>query len=118
MNPRHAAALALVGWYLIMPPADTQTGGNLVKVPIKGWRKIAAYDTEAECRNRRTADFNSYSAVHPGGAESSMQKQGDAELDKANGWAPGTTRKIDAHSFESYIARQCVASDDPSLKEK
>ncbi len=42
MNPRHAAALALVGWYLMVPP----NGGG----PVSGkWIINSSYDSAKEC---------------------------------------------------------------------
>jgi hypothetical protein len=35
MKVRHAAALALVGWYLIMPP------GDLIGIPMPNWQRRA-----------------------------------------------------------------------------
>src|SRR5260370_332672 len=45
MNLRHAAALALVGWYL-MYPIDYMRAGD-----ISGWAVIgSSYDTNSKCR--------------------------------------------------------------------
>ncbi len=41
MNPRHAAALALVGWYLMVPPM-TQVRGHpaaLTEAPLGRWNQ-------------------------------------------------------------------------------
>ena len=59
MNLRHAAALALVGWYLIChqwtsPPVDTS------KKHHGAWRKLVEYDTFTKCENRRQDDLRSY----------------------------------------------------------
>ena len=43
MKPRHAAALALVGWYLMVPPPDNLTA------PISAWEVAASYDTGKHC---------------------------------------------------------------------
>jgi hypothetical protein len=48
MNPRHAAALALMGWYLMYPP-DYMRAGD-----ISAWGVIgSAHDTARECRAAR-----------------------------------------------------------------
>jgi hypothetical protein len=48
MNLRHAAALALVGWYLMYPP-DYMRAGD-----ISGWAVIgSSYDTAKKCRAAR-----------------------------------------------------------------
>jgi hypothetical protein len=48
MSPRHAAALILVGWYLMVPPMDNQ-GRTYATLPIKYWRLIRAFDSAKEC---------------------------------------------------------------------
>jgi hypothetical protein len=45
MLPRHAAALALVGWYLIVPPR----GNNGSQAILSGWTIVHSYDTAREC---------------------------------------------------------------------
>ena len=52
MNFRHAAALALVGWYLMMPP-HTATK-VLFHAPLKDWVNQGAFDTADECENLRS----------------------------------------------------------------
>jgi hypothetical protein len=49
MNRRHAAALVLLGWYLMAPPF-AQNGGGLVKdAPLKAWQNLAVYDSADDC---------------------------------------------------------------------
>ena len=44
---RHAAALALVGWYLMIPPIH---GGDFNEnAPISRWKVAGSYDIAAEC---------------------------------------------------------------------
>src|SRR5271170_5135524 len=48
MKPRHAAALALVGWYLMFPFDYLRAG------PIAGWSvRGSAYATAGHCRTAR-----------------------------------------------------------------
>jgi hypothetical protein len=55
MNPRHAAALALVDWYLAMPPHIHRNGQVLVGVdrspPLGQWGIADSFDTAAECQD-------------------------------------------------------------------
>jgi hypothetical protein len=44
MNPRHAAALALVGWYLMVPPMYQHHEID-DKAPLSQWRIIQSFDT-------------------------------------------------------------------------
>lgn len=42
MRPRHAAALALVGWYLMVPLSSPRD-------PISQWYQVHSFDTAAQC---------------------------------------------------------------------
>ncbi len=46
MKPRHAAALALVGWYLLMPPPSSKYPGSVVDTtaPLSQWEVVPSYD--------------------------------------------------------------------------
>ena len=71
MKLRHAAALALVVWYLLTPPLHPCDGDppctyfetkpssvhldfNL-KVPLRRWRKVGTFATQKECEAGRRA---------------------------------------------------------------
>jgi hypothetical protein len=51
MKPRHAAALALVGWYLVLPPKE----GLIVKpaAPMRDWKIEQSFKTLRECEDFR-----------------------------------------------------------------
>jgi hypothetical protein len=57
MKPRHAAALALVGWYLMVPPT---TKNHVVhyEEPISGWQIIDSFDTAQACKDMLTSLAN------------------------------------------------------------
>ena len=48
MKLRHAAALALVGWYLVAPGNKwvTDSGGGLMSAE---WIRLGSFDTKAQC---------------------------------------------------------------------
>jgi hypothetical protein len=48
MKPRHAAALALVGWYLIVPPGSNPD--TVYYKPYSQWKVISTFDSEAACK--------------------------------------------------------------------
>jgi hypothetical protein len=54
---RHAAALALVGWYLMLPPMEANEQGVLISLnlnaPISKWDVSGSYDSPSECRAAR-----------------------------------------------------------------
>jgi hypothetical protein len=59
----HAAALALVGWYLMIPPNHLGQQNNVTvyiadsDAPVKQWSRLASFDTAKECETRRREDF-------------------------------------------------------------
>jgi hypothetical protein len=52
MNTRHATALALVGWYLLIPPIPTNPS-DLLQFPLAQWEQFGAYDTAKECESAK-----------------------------------------------------------------
>jgi hypothetical protein len=48
MNPRHAAALALVGWYLIAPQPVVTPGSR-----VQNWTILKTFPTRQECEAQR-----------------------------------------------------------------
>ena len=89
MKPRHAAAIALVGWYLILP----QTGrdypmGNL-DAPLSQWlKRPTTYRDKDECEH---------------------------VLDRHRRLTNSKNKQI---AVRFYQQAQCVSADDPRLKEK
>jgi hypothetical protein len=53
MNLEHAAALALIGWYLMMllEPAPGTTPN--LSLPLSKWWTLGSYDTAAQCERVR-----------------------------------------------------------------
>ena len=87
MKLRHAAALALVGWYLMVPPQRVQDAHVTfsANTPLREWKVIQPFDKATDCDKelkRRIMDC------------------GKCPLDKL------------------WLSAQCIASDDPRLKEK
>ncbi len=93
MNLHHAAALALVGWYLMTP----QISGDyrvLNDSPLAEYHEEAAYDSAAECETakRRLLDFAKKTLNDP------------------------KTDKLWEAKAKSLFDGVCVSSDDPRLK--
>ena len=88
MKPRHAAALALVGWYLLAPPL--YRGEVDEKAPLKEWAVLQSFGTVAECSQWLSVLLDK------------------ADLDPA-------TRTVVKHRL---LAASCVSTDDPRLREK
>ena len=92
MNPRHAATLALVGWYLLAPPMNSWPGLPYldIKAPLSKWRKQAAFSSAKECEVAREKDEADYAR----------------SVKSAN---PNIPLPIDNGTL-------CIAADDPRLK--
>ena len=91
-NPHHAAALALVGWYLMVPPIDRSLGLFYVPAtePLSLWSIDRTFTSEDEC-NRTLADLR----------QSHLRWEGNTEF------------ALDQQRQHSI----CIATDDPRLME-
>ena len=106
MNCRHAAALALIGWYLIVPPDSTVPHSVDAAAPISRWSRVATFESADDCK--RTL----------------MQLQGQSrdltQIDKT-----GKLRRFKKRqAADPELARSrvdhatCVATGNPRLKKK
>jgi hypothetical protein len=102
MKLRHAAALALVGWYLMVPPS-TDEGA-----PLGHWKVAASYDSASACEE----------ALHKGKDEAQADYQHPSA--PPSGWKHSTKDWLDFSRWtaQRFLAAQCIATDDPRLKEK
>jgi hypothetical protein len=56
MKPRHAAALALVVWYLMQPPLphlNTHAVHKDTAAALRGWKMVRSFPTQKECEAHR-----------------------------------------------------------------
>jgi hypothetical protein len=115
MNLRHAAALALVGWYLMIPAMvhkEDWPSVNRPTAPLSEWFTWNWFDTADACTKARSAllargegnAFNDYRRWLAGRAPS------DDLLDE---WA--STYSIVSATNDAYHRSMCVATDDPRL---
>lgn len=87
MKPMTVAALSLLGWYLVVPP---RLGDNLVTdAPLALYPHLDSFDSADACR------------------EAALRMQRHYERDPKNS-------KV---KIEQYQAWECIASDDPRLKD-
>jgi hypothetical protein len=98
MKPRHAAALALVGWYLMVPPLVNAPYKIDMEAPLTSWKLYQTLDTAEECNKALLSAQAKYK--HTASAPIGSIKKG--------------TR---AFALQMTFA-QCVSSDDPGLKAK
>jgi len=107
MKLRHAAALALVGWYLLIAPTTAQNQADL-QAPLSKWLNAGSFDSASGCeaiRRRITKDLWS--------EKDRLEWQFRQRDIRHSGHHPV--------SYSEYAKRlqgaQCVSTDDPRLKE-
>jgi hypothetical protein len=99
MNSRHAAALALVGWFLMTAPVSEQ-GAIHQDAPLSEWTKASHFDSESDCdvwRKEKIRDSEDEVELAP---KSEADEDGKQDADK---------------DLNAALVSQCVADDDPRL---
>jgi len=108
MTPRHAAALALVGWYMMTPPIEScigaSSGRSCEQTPLSRWQIRATYDSRANCEKSKAVWI-----------EKGRMYLGESD---ARSRTPGSRVGPDEAYDMAEIEATCVATDDPRLKEK
>ena len=105
MNLRHAAAIALAGWYLLVPPASckpewvSQGKPMPCAAPLSEWIVTLSFSNPDKCDTERKADI-SYGNQEMANANNS----GDKML-------VDSTRKI----YWRALTERCISTDDPRL---
>jgi hypothetical protein len=118
MHHRHAAALALVGWYLMVPQPDAPGKAPNANAPLSQWNQMGAFDNASNCEKER--EYRRRVAVKALGEV----KQEVAALPDSTQPLVKVSPKVaqdaaDVSNFAVGIeASRCIASDDPRLKEK
>jgi hypothetical protein len=105
MKLRHATALAIVAWYLMIPPigADNKVDAH---APLSTWRKGVKFDSEKECdESLKDAIQNPMTPAEYQAAAKATRKAKMLPLSKS---------EMTKRTAESL----CVAADDPRLKAK
>lgn len=108
MNLRHAAALALVGWALLVPGISYQSAANVWTVdgydehkkPVySAWENQGSYDTAAQCRDQ-------LGKLDPN--ESPVMPTAEGAVRNPTGLANAVRDAV-----KQVV---CIATDDPRLK--
>jgi hypothetical protein len=105
MKLRHATALAIVAWYLLIPPIGADNKVN-VHAPLSTWRKGVKFDSEKKC-----GDSLKDAIQNPMTPD---EYQAAAEATRKTKMHPLSKSEMTKRTAES----QCVAADDPRLKGK
>ncbi len=98
MRLRHAAALALTGWYLMVPSMGSDHKLH-VEASLSQYQREGSYNSAHECEVAAVA----------------LKRAQAAELDRANS---DPNRRWGEGAFDIFSRGRCVADDDPRLKEK
>jgi|SRR5208282_904201 len=117
MKPRHTAALALVGWYLLLPPIKNGAILPDAAVPLSEWLAVAHADTILSCEQLRISFRNE------------VERKWRAELAKDGTTAIPEKDKAIKYKVDERFLRilrvtapityaRCVSGDDPRLKPK
>ena len=107
MKPRHAAALALVSWFLMMPPPYTEGGKAFVDLhaSVRRWTRIGkvSFDSVADCDKARET------------MQKNIQTAEEAGLEKA-ARMDANPRDQDLAEYEAARQMKCVSRDDPRIR--
>ena len=105
MKTRHAATLAILAWYLMIPPigADNKVDA---RAPLSQWRRGVSFNSQKEC------DASLKDAI-----QNPMTP--DEYKDAAKQTRMAKMRPLSMSEMTKRTAQsQCVASDDPRLNAK
>jgi hypothetical protein len=98
----HAAALALMGWYLMIPPMHKGPNGTIdfpeARAPIIQWQVVDSYDSADSCRAGSAAHLDKIKAF------------------MAQTQSPTLTDAIKKAAILQEVQAQCIATNDPRLK--
>jgi len=123
MNLRHAAALALVGWYLVTPHALPNSREPNLSLPLSQWVRRGPLPSKSDCEDRRSAALRQND--DPAQREEMKKQLPSVRAEIQREW-PNQKMPPDSYFDKDYwddLRRilklsQCIASDDPRLKEK
>lgn len=105
MKPHHAAALALFGWYLMVPPHLVGGAANY-DAPLKDWWIVGSFDQAVECAKEQDKSKNA-------GEEYRKTYLSDPHHAVASLRALG--HRFDLCTDGQMSAATCISTDDPRL---
>jgi hypothetical protein len=98
MKVQHAATLALIGWYLMIPPLVDAPYKIDTEAPLATWKVYQTFDTADECNKSLTA------------VKAKYEHTASAPL--------GTIEKGSRAFALQMTFAQCVSSSNPNLTAK
>ena len=108
MNLRHAAALALVGWYLMVPPSKRNDA------PLSEWTVSLSYASAEACQSAQNKNRDQAAAKLKTYDNMTDKQRRDLQHNQAS----LDQEMADSDSFEAAFQSACIATDDPRLMEK
>jgi len=118
MKSRHAAALALVGWYLMLPLVNPDAS-PATALPLSQWTQASSFDHAEDCKRDLIERMRiAHERIEKVKARiTALPDSGNRPLSQV---APDVYREdllATAFALNAYSGL-CVASDDPRLKGK
>jgi hypothetical protein len=120
MKLRHAATLALVGWYLVFPHTPYHSPKPDLSLPISKWSRVGPVPSKPDCEARRLRSLKQLD--DPAFRENFRKNQLPEILAEARQQSPDA--QISASYFEKqyfddlrkYLGMSlCLSADDPRL---
>jgi hypothetical protein len=107
MRLRRPAAIALVGWYLMMPPVFSPMGEhhrsfNDLSAPLNKWDVLAKFDSQDQCKKEKQR----------------LRDEAPARLNFAHQHPEQDPDGNILAVSQAWQLADCVATDDPRLKAK
>jgi hypothetical protein len=126
MTSRHAAAFALLGWYLMTPPPQLDPNTHLpngnpdLGAPYKYWRNEGSFDSAKECKIERESDIELHRQIdakirrehRSEQQETALELKMDETYHAPKGWSHG----MRDFGMTAAISAECISSDDTRLK--
>jgi hypothetical protein len=129
MKLRHAAALALTGWYLMVPPYDLEKGLVDDAAPLSKWTIDGSFDSAEQCKAAIRAHLALVRQAYKDFEKSDQEQRGLAKSGDpaAQQWMRDDAKAKPARSLTytgtltqhdpDIVPSLCIATDDPRLKE-
>jgi hypothetical protein len=121
MKPRHAAALALAGWYLVTPHTFPNSREPNLSMPLSQWSRIGPVPSKSDCEARLSASIRKnddpavrekFKKEYLPALRAEVQREWPNQKVPDNYFDKGYFDDLDHYLKLS----QCVAEDDPRLK--
>ncbi|SRR6266852_1138209 len=105
VKPCCAAALALVGWYLMVPPHLVGGAANY-DAPLKDWWIVGSFDQASECAKEQERSMS---------AGEEYRKTYSSDPHRAVAALRALGHRFDLCTDGQMSAATCVGTDDPRL---